>query len=265
MERRQERFIEETVAKPERGCEIAKTTLKSLRAKYSGLTPQFSGLSHRSPEDGSLPVGNELEGREAGPVFPERKYRMKYRERQRSPYSFREDGYQENFDANISRDLPDESCNRGRKGRPVRESEKAGTRVINSAKELSDFFNFVINSERKLENLKKELSLRPDFNLIDLFMFFDQEKKGFCDGPNLSLVMRELRVDCKDKDLSRLFSRFDRNRKGFLRFAEFCDCFCPVSRESFEILNQRKPINNEEKFRMKEVFEWGKSENGGFC
>ena len=124
---------------------------------------------------------------------------------------------------------------------------------INCSKELSDFFNFIINCETKLENLKKDLSLRPDFNLVDLFMFFDKEKKGFCDQNNFIEVMKELKIKWKSKDLARLFRRFDRNEKGFLRFAEFCDCFCPVSKESFEILNQRKPINNEEKFRMKEV------------
>ena len=135
------------------------------------------------------------------------------------------------------------------------ENDDIGTQIApNTSKELRDFFNFVINCETKLENLKKELSHRPDFNLVDLFMFFDRDKKGFCELNDFQFVMEHLRVKAKEKDLRRLFKRFDRNRKGFLRFAEFCDCFCPADREGFERLNQRKPINSEEKFRMKEVF-----------
>ena len=137
----------------------------------------------------------------------------------------------------------------------LQNDDDIGTQIApNTSKELKDFFNFVINCETKLENLKKELSHRPDFNLVDLFMFFDRDKKGFCELSDFQLVMEHLRVKTKEKDLRRLFKRFDRNRKGFLRFAEFCDCFCPADREGFERLNQRKPINSEEKFRMREVF-----------
>lgn len=124
---------------------------------------------------------------------------------------------------------------------------------INDFKEIADFFNFVVNSEVKIELYKKELSLRPDFNLVDLFMFFDKEKKGYCTLENFIETLKEFGIKAKDKDSLLFFRRFDRNDCKFLKFSDFSDAFCPLTKENFNLLNQRKPINNDDKFRLKEV------------
>ncbi len=85
-------------------------------------------------------------------------------------------------------------------------------------KEIANFFNFVINSEIKIEFFKKELSLRPDFNLIDLFMFFDKEKSGFCTLENFVETLKEFGLNYRTKDAVLFFKRFDKNNNEFLRF-----------------------------------------------
>ena len=124
---------------------------------------------------------------------------------------------------------------------------------LSKFKEIADFFNFVINSEVKIELYKKEISLRPDFNLIDLFMFFDKEKKGYCNLQNFIEILKEIGISIRKKDALLFFKRFDRNNNRFLKFSDFSDAFCPHTKENFNLLNQRKPINNDEKFRLKEV------------
>lgn len=196
-----------------------------------------------------------------------RDLRQKYKENiENSPYSFRRDltnkeNEQKNYNltkvntyrAKYSENNDDFIVNENIEGKNVGYYENSPPLL----KELADFFNFVINSERKLEIYKKELSLRPDFNLVDLFMFFDREKKGFCSKENLLLLLKELALNPKEKETSLFFKRFARTKeekKGFLKFPDFSDAFCPVTKENFQLLNQRKPINIDEKFRLKEVY-----------
>ncbi len=55
-------------------------------------------------------------------------------------------------------------------------------------------------------------------------------------------------------NFSGFFNEFSSLIDIFNRFSDFSDAFCPITKENFTLLNQRKPINNDEKFKFKEVF-----------
>jgi Ca2+-binding EF-hand superfamily protein len=51
-----------------------------------------------------------------------------------------------------------------------------------------------IDNDRDLENLKNEISLKSDFNLLDAFRFFDLKGKGYITRAEVEDGMKEFGV-----------------------------------------------------------------------
>jgi hypothetical protein len=45
---------------------------------------------------------------------------------------------------------------------------------------VTEFFLDLVNCSRRLESIKMDLAILPDFNLMDAFSIFDVEGVGYC-------------------------------------------------------------------------------------
>lgn len=75
----------------------------------------------------------------------------------------------------------------------------------------------IIFMERELESAKIELSLKPDFNLLDAFKMLDLQNKGWISFGELSDVLnRMFDIDtvshCGRELFDLVFKRYDTNR-----------------------------------------------------
>lgn len=93
--------------------------------------------------------------------------------------------------------------------------------------------------EVDLENLKIDLSLKPDFNLIDLFRIFDITGKGFVTFEEFKLGLSVFHLFPTTDDAFLLFSRYEASEPGVLKYSEFCDLFCPKTEEYNAALSNR--------------------------
>ena len=78
--------------------------------------------------------------------------------------------------------------------------------------------------ERELESAKLELSLKPDFNLLDLFRILDPQAKGYVTALDLQENLNyNLQIDNVSRDDCYLFfRRYDLKNSGRITFGEFC-------------------------------------------
>jgi Ca2+-binding EF-hand superfamily protein len=106
-------------------------------------------------------------------------------------------------------------------------------------KELVVTLNDLLYMELDLEKSKIDLSLKPDFNLVDLFRMFDIENKGYItfDEFRSGLYLFHLYPNYDDAFL--LFTRYETVSEGILRYSDFCDIFNPKSEEYSSILTTR--------------------------
>lgn len=75
--------------------------------------------------------------------------------------------------------------------------------------------------EVDLENLKIDLSIKPDFNLIDLFRIFDIEGKGYITFEEFKLGLTVFHLFPTHDDAFLLFTRYEASEPGILRYSEF--------------------------------------------
>ena len=128
------------------------------------------------------------------------------------------------------------------------------TGVPNEIRDLAGYLSSVINFEGELERMKQDLALRPDFNLVDLFVFFDADQKGHCNLEEFQETLRKLELFVQEKEALLFIKRFDRGSSGMIKFADFTCAFTPILSDYLDLLNQRKPINTDLQFSYKEVF-----------
>ena len=115
------------------------------------------------------------------------------------------------------------------------------------------YFKTVLNCEEELERCKQDLSLRPDFNLVDFFLFFDKEKQGYCVKEEFQEVLTELGIQFQQENLHLFLKRFVKGEGDTLKFFDFSEVFTPLLTDYAELLNQRKPINIDFQFKYREV------------
>lgn len=138
---------------------------------------------------------------------------------------------------------------------PLRSQYQANSSSNNNeTKDLLGYFSSLMNYEGELERMKQDLALRPDFNLVDLFVFFDGERKGNCSLEEFIETLQEkIELFVQEKEAILFIKRFDKTMSGALKFADFGSAFTPLLSEYNELLNQRKPINTDLQFSFKEV------------
>lgn len=115
---------------------------------------------------------------------------------------------------------------------------------------LNNFADFINNLETK----RIDLVLRPDFNIVDLFSFFDPDSKGFLLKENIDSFFCKNPINLDKQQLAfLLFRKYDKNDLGIIKFSEFTELFCPHSEELMKLINKRKAINHDSKFTYGEV------------
>jgi len=97
----------------------------------------------------------------------------------------------------------------------------------------------LIRMENDLEKAKQDLALQKDFNLFSGFKMLDRARKGFITIDELREALADLGVRAGQEELSLYFLRYDKDRDGRLRFAEYCDSFNPVDQYTQTLLNRR--------------------------
>jgi len=100
-----------------------------------------------------------------------------------------------------------------------------------------------IQIEKELEAGKQDLSLRPDFNLLDFFRTFDVEGRGSISSSELCEGMRRYGIYANKEELYLFLRRFDRDNDGKLKFSDFTEAFTCKQQEYANLLNNRTPIN----------------------
>ena len=71
--------------------------------------------------------------------------------------------------------------------------------------------------EKEAEKVKQDISLRPDFNLLDFFRIFDKEQNGFSSLEEFEITLKELKIFPKNNELFLLLSKFDTEKLGYIR------------------------------------------------
>jgi len=115
----------------------------------------------------------------------------------------------------------------------------------NEEEHLASALNEQITLDKDLENVKIDLAIRRDFNLLDAFKFFDVEGKAFIGRTEIKDTLNELGIFPTFDEVSLLLKRYDRNNEGVLRFATFSDILAPKDTSYGEILNNRVPSYTE--------------------
>lgn len=117
----------------------------------------------------------------------------------------------------------------------------------------------IIFMERELESAKVELSLKPDFNLLDAFKIIDVENKGYVSFQELSETLhRNLDVETFSvvgmENLDLLFKRYDTNKDLKLSLAEFCKAFTPSGKEYAALVQGRAEFYAKRGLHPKDFF-----------
>jgi Ca2+-binding EF-hand superfamily protein len=115
---------------------------------------------------------------------------------------------------------------------PLKEIEES--QLARALKEQADL-------DRDLENLKNELSLKSDYNLLDAFRFFDQEGRGFITKTELRFGFNEFGLYPTSDECYLIMRKYDTDNDGLLRYADFAEMMTPKASEYANILNDRIP------------------------
>lgn len=100
------------------------------------------------------------------------------------------------------------SATRDHRGSPLRGNEEE-----HLAKALKD----QIELDKELENLRNDLALKSDFNLLDAFKIFDVYGKGYITSGEFEDGLREFNAYPTRDELYLVFRKFDKNSDGLLR------------------------------------------------
>ena len=102
--------------------------------------------------------------------------------------------------------------------------------------EVHKLLKDIIFLERELESCKIELSLKPDFNLLDAFKMLDTSNLGYLSFTELSSRL-SMTFDLDTigiqglEGMQLLFDRYDTTKDQRLSLAEFCRAFTPLTSE----------------------------------
>ena len=96
--------------------------------------------------------------------------------------------------------------------------------------------------EGQLEQKRRELALRSDFNMCDVYKMLTQLKAGKrgADCEDLfDTMVRNLELVITRDEVFILFYKLDKDGDGVLNYSEVCDCFVPREEEYAALINSR--------------------------
>ncbi len=96
--------------------------------------------------------------------------------------------------------------------------------------------------EGELEKKRRELVLRSDFNLCDVFKMFgglSRGKRGVDVDDLYGTITTNLDMTITKDEVFIMFYKLSKNGDSLINYNEFSDCFIPRSKEYATILNSR--------------------------
>ncbi len=121
-------------------------------------------------------------------------------------------------------------------------SFKAPVQDPSYEQELLKLVQTQIALENNLEQIKTDLSLRTDFNLIDAFRIFDEDGKGWISICEIADGLKTFGVFTHPDNLNLFVKRYDKDKTGKLKYSDFCDAFLPVDHFHAQILVKKAPL-----------------------
>ena len=118
--------------------------------------------------------------------------------------------------------------------------------VPSSIAKIAPIFHSFMNIERTVEFSRRQLSVRPDFNVKDLFYVLDSGKKKYLSCRNFQVLLKELKMTTKiTKECVReLFDFYDLDEDRCFSFSEFAQLLCPRDPDHRRLLKNRRPKKN---------------------
>jgi len=102
--------------------------------------------------------------------------------------------------------------------------------------------------ELQIEKAKIELSKRADFNIDDVFRFFEPKHFEYVTEKDLVIGLSKLKIFTTNSEIKLLLMKYDLNNNGVLEFEDFFDMFIPFEREFRYNMEKRTPLPFLEKF-----------------
>ena len=110
---------------------------------------------------------------------------------------------------------------------------------------LNDFITECMYIEEKIENAKIDLALRHDFNIENIFRFFDFDYKGYIIITDFERGLNKLSLYPNPLEIKVVFNKYDSNMKNQINFGDLFDMFTPFERDYRIMIENRKPIEGE--------------------
>ena len=93
-----------------------------------------------------------------------------------------------------------------------------------------------------MEQKRRELALRSDFNMCDVYKMFtqlDASKRGIDCDDLYSTMVHNLQLTITKDEVFIIFYKLDKDGDGVLSYSEVCDCFVPRENEYAVLINSR--------------------------
>lgn len=91
-----------------------------------------------------------------------------------------------------------------------------------------DAFREILAIEGSLEEIKKELAMKPDFTLAGAFCKFSDNTHGRVNPNEVLFGFEKLGVTCDISDARMFVDRYDADKDGKLGFWEFSNSLLPI-------------------------------------
>lgn len=139
---------------------------------------------------------------------------------------------------------PNSSKSKIRRTSPSHKRKRSAYRDLISTEQefLLQSFKDQIMILREIEAAKNELATRPDFNVLDSFMMFDLEDKGFITVTELEETLQALGVRLLDDEGFLLMKRYDENNDLKLEYRDIDAMLTPKDPDYARLLYGRQPI-----------------------
>lgn len=117
-----------------------------------------------------------------------------------------------------------------------------GTEDFQGAKGFSEAICDMCEIEGQLEKKRRELSMRSDFNMCDIYKMLIRLKEGKrgvdCDDL-YDTITNNLELTITKDEVFIIFYKLDKDGDGFLNYTEVCNCFLPRENEYAVLINSR--------------------------
>jgi len=87
---------------------------------------------------------------------------------------------------------------------------------------LLDELRKMIELETNIEDIKKKLTLRSDFNGVDAFNYFDPKGKGYITVNEFEHTLIYLNIHSSTDEIYLFFKNYDTDNDGLLKYSDFC-------------------------------------------